>query len=55
MSDVHMWNYVLSACEIHRYVDNLNFSPGNVLDWRALEFQIVDKVLIEDKQMTVCY
>ncbi|KAM9851645.1 serum amyloid P-component-like [Aulostomus maculatus] len=50
MSDVHMWDYVLSPCELQRYVDDLNFTPGNVLNWRALEFQIVDQVLTESKQ-----
>ncbi|XP_051261824.1 C-reactive protein [Dicentrarchus labrax] len=49
MSDVHMWDYILSPCEIHNYMDDLQFTPGNVLNWRALEFQIVDRVLIEDK------
>ncbi|KAM9852236.1 C-reactive protein-like [Aulostomus maculatus] len=52
MSDVHMWDYVLSPCEIQNYVDDLNFTPGNVLNWRALDFQIVDRVLIENKQQT---
>ncbi|KAK9513734.1 hypothetical protein VZT92_027243 [Zoarces viviparus] len=50
MSDVHMWDYTLSPCEIRRYVDELNFTPGNVLNWSALEFQITGRVLIEDKQ-----
>ncbi|XP_067456234.1 C-reactive protein-like [Thunnus thynnus] len=54
MSDVHMWDYVISPCEIQRYVDDLNFTPGNVLNWRALEFQITGRVLIEDKQ-TICH
>ncbi|XP_044063284.1 C-reactive protein-like [Siniperca chuatsi] len=52
MSDVHMWDYILSPCEIHSYMDDLNFTPGNVLNWRALEFQIIERVLIEDKLMT---
>ncbi|XP_054904182.1 C-reactive protein-like [Poeciliopsis prolifica] len=54
MSDVHMWDYVLSGCEIQNYVDERNFTPGNVLNWRALDYQIVDKVLSENK-VTVCY
>lgn len=49
MSDVHMWDYVLSPCEIHNYMDDLNYTPGNVLNWRALEFQIRDTVITEDK------
>ncbi|XP_063735833.1 C-reactive protein-like [Eleginops maclovinus] len=52
MSDVHMWDYTLSACEIQKYMDELNFTPGNVLNWSALEFQIIGRVLIENKQMT---
>ncbi|XP_019125679.2 C-reactive protein [Larimichthys crocea] len=52
MSDVHMWDYILSPCEIQKYMDDLNYTPGNVLNWSALEFQIADRVLIEDKQMT---
>uniref|UniRef100_A0A3B5QGG7 Pentraxin family member n=2 Tax=Xiphophorus maculatus TaxID=8083 RepID=A0A3B5QGG7_XIPMA len=54
MSDVHMWDYVLSACEIQNYVDERNYTPGNVLNWRALDYQIVDKVLLEHTT-TVCY
>ncbi|KAM6995737.1 C-reactive protein-like isoform 1-T2 [Tautogolabrus adspersus] len=54
MSDIHMWDYTLSACEIHNYMDDLNFTPGNVLNWRALEFQIVDRVLV-DKEEKTCH
>ncbi|XP_016528896.1 C-reactive protein-like [Poecilia formosa] len=52
MTDVHMWDYVLSSCEIQNYVDNLNFSPGNVLNWKALMFEITGRVLTENKQLT---
>ncbi|XP_068995561.1 C-reactive protein-like [Embiotoca jacksoni] len=51
MSDVHMWDYTLSPCEIQNYMNELTFTPGNVLNWKALEFEIVDKVLIENKIM----
>uniref|UniRef100_A0A3Q3VXG3 Pentraxin family member n=1 Tax=Mola mola TaxID=94237 RepID=A0A3Q3VXG3_MOLML len=51
ISNVHMWDYILSPCEIQRYVDNLNFTPGNVLNWRALNFQIGGRVLIEHEQL----
>nr|XP_040020723.1 C-reactive protein-like isoform X2 [Gasterosteus aculeatus aculeatus] len=54
MSDVHMWDHTLSPCEIHKYVDGLNFTPGNVLNWGALEFQITGKVIVEDK-LNACY
>ncbi|XP_039476023.1 serum amyloid P-component-like [Oreochromis aureus] len=49
MSDVHMWNYVLSPCEIQRFVEDLNFTPGNVINWRALEFEVTGRVLVENK------
>lgn len=52
ISDVHMWNYALSPCEIQRYVDDLNFTPGNELNWRALDFQTTGRVLIENKEFT---
>ncbi|XP_034554198.1 C-reactive protein-like [Notolabrus celidotus] len=50
MSDVHMWNYTLSPCEIKGYTEELFFTPGNVLNWGALSFQTNGRVLIEDKQ-----
>ncbi|XP_016528900.1 jeltraxin-like [Poecilia formosa] len=53
LSDVHMWDYVLSACQIQKYVDEQNFTPGNVLNWAALDYQIVEKVMVENKVM-VC-
>ncbi|XP_042279593.1 C-reactive protein-like [Thunnus maccoyii] len=50
LSDLHMWDYVISPCEIQKYVDDLNFTPGNVLNWNQLWFQTIGRVLIEDKQ-----
>ncbi|KAJ4930734.1 hypothetical protein JOQ06_025042 [Pogonophryne albipinna] len=56
MSDVHMWDHVLSPCEIQNYAHHLNLPPGNVLNWNELEFQIIGRVLIEDKQkIETCY
>uniref|UniRef100_A0A669BMW8 Pentraxin family member n=1 Tax=Oreochromis niloticus TaxID=8128 RepID=A0A669BMW8_ORENI len=50
ISDVHMWDSVLSPCEIQNYSNELSFTPGNVLNWNALDFQITGRVLLEDKQ-----
>uniref|UniRef100_UPI0037E944A4 C-reactive protein-like n=1 Tax=Semicossyphus pulcher TaxID=241346 RepID=UPI0037E944A4 len=50
MSDVHMWNYILSPCQIQSYTQELYFTAGNVLNWRALSFQTNGRVLIENKQ-----
>ncbi|KAM3613841.1 uncharacterized protein V6R79_005857 [Siganus canaliculatus] len=51
LTDVHMWNYILSACEIQRYVDSLNFTPGNVLNWKALDHVTTGDVVEEDVQL----
>ncbi|KAM3592594.1 uncharacterized protein V6R79_021783 [Siganus canaliculatus] len=48
ISDVHMWDYVLSPCEIKRYAGDRSFTPGNVLNWRKLEFQISERVVLEE-------
>ncbi|XP_041735522.1 serum amyloid P-component-like isoform X2 [Coregonus clupeaformis] len=50
LSDVHMWNYVLSPCEIQHFTSDLNFIPGNVLNWRSLEYTIDGLVVLENKQ-----
>uniref|UniRef100_A0A3P9KUY8 Pentraxin family member n=1 Tax=Oryzias latipes TaxID=8090 RepID=A0A3P9KUY8_ORYLA len=49
MSDVHMWDYILSPCEIQNYMNKGSFLPGNVLNWKALDFQIIGNVLIENQ------
>ncbi|XP_029360743.1 mucosal pentraxin-like [Echeneis naucrates] len=54
LTDVHMWDHVLSPCAIHRYTDELNYTPGNVLSWSALDFEIKGRVLIEERQR-ICY
>ncbi|KAM9861154.1 serum amyloid P-component-like [Aulostomus maculatus] len=48
ISRFHAWDYVLSAAEIGRYVANSNFSPGNVFNWRALDYEISGQVSVED-------
>nr|XP_004541470.3 mucosal pentraxin-like [Maylandia zebra] len=54
ISDVHMWDYTMSSCEIQNYSDELSFTLGNVLNWNALDFQITGRVLIEDKRYHYC-
>ncbi|XP_022052427.1 serum amyloid P-component-like [Acanthochromis polyacanthus] len=51
MSDVHMWDYILSNCDIQNYMNELSFPPGNVLNWKALDLSIAEGVLTEDKVM----
>uniref|UniRef100_A0AAV2MH22 Pentraxin (PTX) domain-containing protein n=1 Tax=Knipowitschia caucasica TaxID=637954 RepID=A0AAV2MH22_KNICA len=50
LTDVHMWNYVLSTCEIQSYMKDQFYTPGNVVTWKALDFAITGNVQIEDKQ-----
>lgn len=52
MSDVHIWDYVLSPCEIQKYMDYLSFTPGNVINWAGVDHQVFDRVIIEKKQMS---
>ncbi|XP_008304190.1 C-reactive protein-like [Stegastes partitus] len=54
MSNVHMWDYTLLPCEIKNYAEQLSFTPGNVLNWEELDFQIIGRVLIED-DLNVCW
>ncbi|XP_061566219.1 serum amyloid P-component-like [Cololabis saira] len=49
MSDVHMWDYTLSPYEIQNYMNSHSFPPGNVLNWRALDYKIFGNVLTENK------
>ncbi|XP_008285962.1 serum amyloid P-component-like [Stegastes partitus] len=48
ISELHMWDYVLSAAEIKRYVNDENFTVGNVFNWRALEYELHGKVMVDD-------
>ncbi|XP_046893117.1 serum amyloid P-component-like isoform X1 [Hypomesus transpacificus] len=52
ISNVHMWDYVLSHCEIQQFSSEMSFTPGNVINWRALEYQVSGKVLVEDKHQS---
>ncbi|XP_034554097.1 C-reactive protein-like isoform X2 [Notolabrus celidotus] len=49
ITKLHMWDYVLSDAEIKRYVDDTQFTPGNIFNWRALDFQVVGDVFVEDQ------
>uniref|UniRef100_A0A8C6SD29 Pentraxin (PTX) domain-containing protein n=1 Tax=Neogobius melanostomus TaxID=47308 RepID=A0A8C6SD29_9GOBI len=53
MCDVHMWNYEVSPCEILKYMKGEGVTPGNVLNWAALNYQSIGNVLIKDKQSCI--
>ncbi|XP_034072445.1 C-reactive protein-like isoform X2 [Gymnodraco acuticeps] len=54
MSDVHMWDYTLSTCEIQKYMLDRNLTPGNVLNWKALDYKTYGRVLTEQKTTCSC-
>uniref|UniRef100_A0A3Q1EH54 Pentraxin family member n=1 Tax=Acanthochromis polyacanthus TaxID=80966 RepID=A0A3Q1EH54_9TELE len=49
MSDVHMWDYILSNCDIQNYMNELSFPPGNVLNWKALDLSIAEGVFTREQ------
>ncbi|XP_078518126.1 mucosal pentraxin-like [Lissotriton helveticus] len=53
MGDVHMWDYVLSAADIHQaFINNKHFN-GNVISWRALRYDKHGDVLVEPMLQSV--
>ncbi|XP_078518127.1 mucosal pentraxin-like [Lissotriton helveticus] len=53
MGDVHMWDYVLSAADIHQaFINNKHFN-GNVISWRALRYEKHGDVLVEPMHQSV--
>ncbi|XP_033983396.1 C-reactive protein-like [Trematomus bernacchii] len=54
ISDVHMWDYTFSACEIQEYMLDRNLTPGNVLNWKALDYRTYGRVLTEQKTTCSC-
>ncbi|XP_055019862.1 serum amyloid P-component-like, partial [Boleophthalmus pectinirostris] len=50
ISDMHMWDYVLSPIYIYRYSQKFTFPGGNVLNWNSIDFHITDRVLIQEEQ-----
>ncbi|KAF4075328.1 hypothetical protein AMELA_G00233380 [Ameiurus melas] len=50
LTDVHMWDFVLSPNQIASYTYGGTFQPGNVLKWNSLEFSTNGYVVIESKE-----
>ncbi|XP_030627356.1 serum amyloid P-component [Chanos chanos] len=47
LTDVHMWDSVLSPKDIWYYTEDFQVTPGNVLNWGSLEFSKHLEVVIE--------
>nr|XP_043890498.1 serum amyloid P-component-like [Solea senegalensis] len=50
ISKVHMWDHVVAPAEIRRYMNGKYFTPGNVFNWQALEYEIIGKIYVEEDQ-----
>ncbi|KAL2086612.1 hypothetical protein ACEWY4_017671 [Coilia grayii] len=54
VTDVHMWDSVLSPDEIKSYMQCVVPRPGNVVDWNNLEYTKHGYVVVEPKQTQIC-
>lgn len=50
LTDVHMWDRVISPCEIKQFAENRLESGGNVINWKALDYKKYGDV-VEDSQI----
>ncbi|CAI5684854.1 C-reactive protein [Oreochromis niloticus] len=48
ITDLHMWDRVVSACDLRSYMNQGSFSPGNLLNWNNLNFEVSGNVSIQD-------
>ncbi|XP_059195246.1 serum amyloid P-component-like [Centropristis striata] len=49
ITKVHMWDSVIPASQIKRYMEDKHFTPGNVFNWRALDFEITGQVVVDEE------
>ncbi|WP_170075987.1 LamG-like jellyroll fold domain-containing protein, partial [Paraclostridium dentum] len=50
LTDVHMWDSVLSPGQIAHYSHGGQFKPGNVINWNSLDYSINGYVIVESKE-----
>ncbi|KAI1896960.1 hypothetical protein AGOR_G00100280 [Albula goreensis] len=50
---VHVWDYVISDCEIQHYTSGSGFKHGNVINWKNLNYESYGDVVIE--KMSGCH
>ncbi|XP_069028739.1 serum amyloid P-component-like [Embiotoca jacksoni] len=48
ITDLHMWDHVVSSCDIRSYMNQGSFTPGNLLSWSQLNYEVVGNVFIKD-------
>ncbi|MEE6521277.1 hypothetical protein FKM82_019401 [Ascaphus truei] len=49
ISDVHMWDYVLTSKNIQQALLNSKDLNGNVISWRSLQYEIKGDVIVQPK------
>ncbi|XP_068998896.1 C-reactive protein-like [Embiotoca jacksoni] len=53
ITKVHAWDHVLSDQEFKRYMDDSGFTPGNVYNWRNLEYEIQGQIYLENEPIVM--
>ncbi|XP_030043443.1 serum amyloid P-component-like [Microcaecilia unicolor] len=49
ITDVQMWNFILSPNEIQLALANSNLIDGNILEWTSLDYNLIGDVIIQPK------
>ncbi|XP_034564332.1 serum amyloid P-component-like [Notolabrus celidotus] len=49
ITDVHLWSSVISPCEIRSFMDGGAFTPGNLLNWKNMQYSIAGPVYMEPR------
>lgn len=57
ITDVHLWDSVISPCQIRFYMEGDVFSLGNLLNWKNLQYSTTGSVYVEksDFDKLSCY
>lgn len=48
LGNFHLWDHVLPASEIRQYMNGMHFTPGNVFNWKDLQYELSGNVFIEN-------
>eukprot|EP00079_Xenopus_tropicalis_P019614 XP_012809482.1 PREDICTED: MGC107876 protein isoform X1 [Xenopus tropicalis] len=49
ISNVHMWDYVLTQEDIQKVMAGKNDLNGNIINWRSLQYEIIGDVTVQPK------
>ncbi|KAM4690034.1 C-reactive protein-like [Rhinophrynus dorsalis] len=49
ITDIHMWDFVLTPDDIHKALFNNRNLNGNIISWRSLQFELKGDVLVQPK------